>query len=1688
MKYRANYRYLLILFVMALLSYHANAQYNNEWIDFSKSYYKCKVGENGLYRISHSVLQTVGLQNTSAEHFQLWRNGKQVPIYTSTPSGTLGSNDFIEFYGEMNDGKPDAVLYKKPEFQLADKWSLQTDTAVYFLTVNSASHNARLIDDVNNVAGNTLLPEQYFLYTLSKNFKDQINPGFAAVIGSYVYSSSYDNGEGWTSKSIQSNAPLIDQYKELFVASVPIDAKFKFTAYGNAVNTRKLQLLVNSNLLVDTQIVNFNSVIKEISFSSSLLGRPTDTIRFANVAGTNSDRSVIGKYELTYPRVFNFGAATLFDFVLPATAVGNYLEITNFNSGATAPILYDLSNGRRYLADIIVSGKVRFALPPGGERKLVLMSTTPSSVRPVSTLAKKDFIDYSISANQGDYLIISHSSLLSSNNGNAIQNYIDYRSSMLGGSYLPKNYDIDDLVDQFAFGIKKHPSSVKNFLRYAMLVFSPVPKFVLLMGKGITYDQYRINESKPITERINLIPTFGNPGSDNILASITNDPSPEIAIGRLSVTSGNEINDYLNKVKQHDLSLASMTQTVQEKAWMKNVVHVIGGGDTYLQAVIDGYMTSAKKIVEDTSFGGKVYTFNKLSSAAVEQVNSGLLNNLFVEGIGLITYFGHSSANTLEFNLDDPSIFDNQGKYPLFLANGCNAGNFFIYDTLRATAGKKTITENYVLIPNQGSIGFISSTHFGIVNYLNLYTNSFYKRFAVEDYQAAIGESQRDAIRDIIEIAGLDDYYNQTTAEQILLGGDPAVKLYPHALPDYAVEDPLIKISPSPLSVSNSYFELKVKYHNLGKAAMDSIRIKISYELPDGSLEELYDHRRLAPKHSDSISTSVSIDPSKHKGQNKIIVSLDPDDLLSEITNGNNEVTKPFVILDDEVRPAYPATFAIVNSPSIKLIASTNEFFNTPREYFLEVDTTDLFNSPLKVSQTKTSLGGAIEFTPSLQLRDSLVFYWRVAKKPDTGIVRRWSSSSFVYLSQSSEGWNQSHYFQELKSFYDGLYLPLNRTFTFDSTDNYILVNSGLYPTIQNTISKNTVILSSIGCSPSYGSLEFMMFDNNTGKPIKNKNLGNVGLYNSFYSAICPTSLTYKFDFSYNSIQTRNYAMQFFDSIPNSTSIVIMNWTHAARASAHQYINDWKTDTLVNGSGKSLYHKLMSLGLNLIDSFYRNIPLTFIIQRDVNGQFSVIDQKVGSTITDVLKTEFDFWSRDNEGKSSSVLIGPARSWGSMHWNGSTIDPELYDVIKHEVYGTDKNLNEVLLFSSFSKKLDTSLSFIDASVYPYIRVKKLHEDTVYNTPWQSKYLQVKYEPVPEGALVPASAVSMNDTLEIGAPIKFSMAFKNISNHPFDSVRVIMTNTDPSNSTKLILDTLKKPILVGDSIQVNYTIDTKNLSGDNSVYINFNPNNHQPEQYLFNNYISKNFYIRPDNYAPNLDVTFDGIHIMNKDIVSPKPTILIKLKDDSRYLALNDTSLFSLKLRYPDGSLHAVKIDNDTLVFTPSTNTPGSDGNEATLMFKPHLIDDGEYELIVSGKDRSNNPSGAIEYRVIFEVYNKSMITNLLNYPNPFTTSTAFVFTLTGSELPSNFRIQILTITGKIVKEISRQELGSIRIGHNITEYKWDGKDQFGQDLANGVYLYRLMADIQGKKIDKLNSSSYNTDKYFQSGYGKMYLMR
>jgi hypothetical protein len=92
-------------------------QFNNEWIQFSQTYYKIKIAKDGLYRIPKSLLDAMGIGGAQVQNFELWRNGEKVPFYPSVSSGVLPGNGYLEFWGEKNDGKPDRILYRQPDFQ-----------------------------------------------------------------------------------------------------------------------------------------------------------------------------------------------------------------------------------------------------------------------------------------------------------------------------------------------------------------------------------------------------------------------------------------------------------------------------------------------------------------------------------------------------------------------------------------------------------------------------------------------------------------------------------------------------------------------------------------------------------------------------------------------------------------------------------------------------------------------------------------------------------------------------------------------------------------------------------------------------------------------------------------------------------------------------------------------------------------------------------------------------------------------------------------------------------------------------------------------------------------------------------------------------------------------------------------------------------------------------------------------------------------------------------------------------------------------------------------------------------------------------------------------------------------------------------------------------------------------------------
>lgn len=1679
---------LFFIFLLICTLVSGAQTYNNEWIDYSKTYYKIKVGKNGLYRIPQAALSAMGIAAVDVAQFQLWRNGIEVPVYTSSPSGNLDALGYIEFWGEMNDGKADLPLYRIADHQLCDKWSLYSDTSVYFLTINASGANKRL-QNTANIIPSGAIPQPYFIHTLGKYYKDQIHLGYPQGSGSEaLYSSSYEYGEGWASNPVGNNETLSYVANNLFVytgADAP-DIKVKMNVAGDAANVRKTQLSLNGNLLFDNQLTAYNFSKLNTTAPVALVSSNTANFIFTNSNTTTSiDRVKVAAIELSYPRSFNFGGSSNFEFELPAKATGTYLEISGFNFSGI-PVLYDVNNGKRYEVNAANPALLKVFLQPTLlSQHLVLVNESAANINTITQFETKNFVNYLQADKQGDYLIITNNAILADGNGGQpVEAYRAYRAAVEGGAFNAKVYMADQLMDQFAYGIKNHTSGIRNFVQWARSTYTKPLKFVFLIGKGVSYYWAKNNESDPLLNQLNLVPTFGYPASDILLTATGGSSLPLTPVGRLSVINGNELNIYLDKVKEYEQQYTSQNGIIADQLWKKNVAHMVGADDAYTINLLYGYLNQHKKIIEDTLFGANANDFVKGSSGSAQQLNAERLTMLINKGIGLLTYFGHASTTTLGFNLENPQNYNNKSKYPIFNMMGCNVGNIFGLEAGRASS-LETVSEKYILAKDRGAIAMMAGTSLGYVNTLEEYNRSFYTQLSTANYGRSVGELMNATIKTLFDKNTENDLLLRSQCETHTLHGDPAIKLYQQNKPDYAIEDAAVVINPAFISVAEKSFTVKATIANLGKAVNKKLVVTLKRTFPDMSVKIFKTDTIDAIRYTDSLTYQLPIDPIQDKGLNKISIVIDPDNAIDELNKSNNIITKDLYIYEDEIRPVYPYEYSIVNNVG-KLIATTANPFAAARNYVIEVDTTLLFNSPLKTTQTKNAVGGIIEFAPGIIYQNNKVYYWRVASVPAMPTeAYKWNASSFLYLNGTTTGFNQSHHYQFSNNIYNNMQLNDNGGFAFSERKASVNITTAIYPYGTQASNYHLLINDSLVANSwiapfaaQTNSLRFYVINNKLLEVLKNQDLGTSGLYGSYrpepyYPFVTPNY----FQFDISTVAARETVMNFLDAIPNDYYIIATNSIYASTILPQV----WQNDTTVLGLGRSLYHKFVQMGASRIGEVTSFVPFIFVMQK---GKTVAVEQEIATLPTQLLSLTTTITGLAYTANMETPPIGPAKQWNKIIYTGNA-GPSAKAEVTVTVIGIQKDGTATTLLQNIVPGITgVDISTINAATYPKLKLKLNTMDSVSSTPYALNQWQVLYTPIPEGAVAPNIYFTGKDTLDVGEPLNIGIAFKNISDYNFDPLQVKLSVRNRNNVESIVEVPQQKALAAGDTIQLTVPVNTAAYTGRNTLFLEFNPNNAQPEQYGFNNFIYKDFYVRGDTTNPYMDVTFDGLHILNKDIVSAKPDILMKLTDDSKWLLLNNASLIKVQLKHPDGGIRNYDFNSDTLVF----NEPSSaNNNTATVNFKPTLLKDGVYELMITAKDQSGNTAG-MQYRVQFQVINKPMISNLLNYPNPFTTSTAFVFTLTGSEVPQNIRIQILTITGKIVKEITKAELGAINIGRNITTYKWDGTDQFGQQLANGVYIYRVLTNLNGKSLDKYKAENDNTDKYFNKGYGKMYLMR
>ncbi|MCB9276483.1 MAG: hypothetical protein H6564_20785 [Lewinellaceae bacterium] len=1663
---------ILLIFAFSLAQAQmwngADTLYGNEWIRYDQQYFKIAVAADGVYRIPYAALAGAGIpvSTLSAGQYQLWWMGQEQPLYTST-AGTLADGDYLEFYGSQNRSELDRYLFEGPDNEPLNPWySLFTDTSAYFLTWVSPGAPTQRFEQVANELTNLPAKEDWYWAEAVQVFFNGLNKRTYRVAGENISLSAFD-GDGFgrnqnTAHEFNVSCPGV------YAAGPEGSLHLRILSNSNAAG-HHLQVNINNQLLAEEEYTGSRLHLYDFPMAAASLGTAVNV----KVNGlNNNDRYSVAGASLRYPRQFSMSNATFARLGLPAGSGARYLELAGVG-GSQPAVLLDLSNAQRLLPQE-EGGLWKVKLPAAaGARQLVLSR----AVLEVDSLSSVSFIDYS--GADASYIIISNQRLYDDGLGNNwVQAYADYRSSAEGGGYKAIVVEIGQLYDQFAYGVERTPIGIRNFGHYAKRRW-PDPRYVLLIGKGRQYSTVRTASALAAPQNQSFyLPTFGTPGSDNLLMAGQGSSVPVIPLGRIAASDANDVRIYLQKVKDFEANAREVDE--ESRAWKKEVMHLGGGGTASEQSFIKNALGQMENILGNSSFGANVYSFYKTSTDPIQQAQSGQITQRINDGASIVTFFGHSSPGTFDFSLDNPATYQNYERYPIMISLGCQSGD--IHSTV------KSLGEDFVFQEGKGAIAFFATIGLGFVTDLSSFARRFYNKTGNDNYGQGIGDVLRASIMDLDVLPSTSML---SLIQQMLLNGDPAIAIAPNASPDYLIKPGGVNFSPEVINIQQDSFQIDFDVYNIGKAVADSFIVEVEQELPDGTR---FVHKReeiAAPAYKRTLSYKLPNPGKRAQGANRIQVGIDVENEVDEgpfpVAEQNNELLdgfgnlgQPFFVFSNGTAPAWPPEFGIVQDARPTLRATTANLFDLERKYIFELDTTAYFNSPELERFELTSRGGVLEWPMEAGLSNSSVYYWRASPDSTNQYGYQWSNSSFLYLNDSQPGWNQSHFFQFRQNRFRDMEIPEGpRRLKFLDDIKSIRLRNKVCEGITNLprIDVNNdpfeFIYWNVSTNVQQG-IYVMVLDSLTGNPWFNFSPGNYGstLGLEYGYAVFPFRTT--------TPEARQRAITFLrDTVPSGNYVALITIQQPDKDYEPE---EWAQDSVEFGA--NLFQVLEEQGATLIRQTAETEagPYVLFYKKD-SPSFPVTEGLVG--VGETIEKTVDITGIWNKGYMRSTIIGPARAWSSVEWQVDEIQNQ--DKWAMEIQAINPDSSTQTLYHSSNPVKDTSLAWIDAGAYPYLQLVFTAEDSLLRSSPQVPYFRVYYEGLPDIVIDPSRApTAFKDTVQEGEFLLLSLPVYNLAPYGMDSTLLKYTITDSRNNNREYILPIA-PVPGQDTLVANLAIDTKGLGGAASLLLELNPGREPAEADYSNNIGQLAFFVQKDRLNPVLDVTFDGQRIMDGDIVSARPTIVISLNDENPYLTLEDTSVLRLYLQYPDDEELKIISFNDAAVrFFPAGQGSGASANRATLEYTPQFLQSGSYVLTVQAEDASGNQSGLYDYKVAFEVILESRISNVFNYPNPFSTSTQFVYTLTGSEPPAYFYIQVMTISGRIVREITEQEIGPLRIGTHRTDYAWDGRDQYGDKLANGVYLYRVVArDSEGHDFGAYDN---NTDRYFRNGLGKMVILR
>jgi hypothetical protein len=1667
------------------------------WYSASKEYFKIYVKTKDVYRVTYEDIQKAGFAQSqiASKNLELYCNGVKAPIDVVTKTdGVFGPGDYFQFVGFP----PTPTDYTTI--------NIYNKENVYWFSYQSETGGSGF---TNKDGASNSYNQSYKLSPVTLHFeKDSLYErlGYAP--------DDHRDFWYWAKVSGRNGIPDLTTGGVFIDPVYPPSAQFGDSAYltirinmhgitnDNAVNPNhdaKISLLsyasssdIKTFLLGEVYWYNQNAYTFEKRFYVS-----DDSVRLSAYnelrvsvdgmiggAPDYSDEIRVNWYEIDYWK-YNYASTNHYFFKRPKEAVGNTQHIVwEFHKDnvkiyipstgeiiRNAPMLND-SYGTFSFVDNNPAGTEYFCISDD-------YYATPDSIRrDVSS-------DLRNITNGADVIVITHPKFMAQ-----AQKFAEFRAANFPDTSITnpriKVVDVFQIYDEFSYGLL-NPFALQSFVKYAFTKWSgAAPSYVVLWG-DMSYD-YRpvLSDSRP-----NFVPAipyqsldqYGQAASDNMIVCVSGDDVvPDLAIGRLSCETLDEANILLNKIMNYPSDYS--------KYWKQNAILIASGQNEY-DNLTRGFNDKTINL-ESSSTKPNGYRTTKIFKYVGTNPNyvpyagdAPEIRAAINKGAAMVNFYGHGGGYQWDFMFQNSDILelDNGGRLPVVTSVTCYTAHFDNQDVFG---------EQFDKIANKGSIGFWGSsglTYLEAGVYLNerLYDEIFNQRDFI------IGKAIMNA-----KSVTFGGYSDIMTALLVYLG-DPTLKIALPEKPDFTVTSADISITPTN-PVLGDTVKVKVNIANNGTSfPSKSVTVQL---FANGTDTASQIGKVKLENFSLTDSVTFSWIPTVAKTHN-LIVKINDDKAVPESDLSDNTASASFVVYNiSDPDIVSPINGFSTSANKINFLFSDVGFYASKDvTYSIEIDTIGTFSSLVESANGIVPNDGLLKWTTSA-LKNG-VYFWRT-RVFDGITYGKWSPVySFTITAQPKDGFYAANKGLKLFSSYNMNYsdslgtlvlnesllppkpsqskflenwaidIPINQTalttitndgtYIYSANYQYYQSESNIY--ITGTGYNGTVAGKSYGVVPNFSrtitntifyhnGFIYAAVDNNAYALLKiNPKTGETTTVNVPDGMICrENGLVSNGTFYLYSDGTYVYDIAMNDSVGNSSSKLRIfdpakNWTKVGadiKLSGESwdgtfvsfFVDDGYVFTYENyWSGDIKRHKISTGSFEEEWPSFGQYQGFYAWTYDKKNNVVYASQK-NDTTTALRIFKFSGEYSAGGGTLSSQEIGPANKWTNLS----------YDIETTGSMGSYSATIEAL--NKKTQKWDTvgmniaktlSLGFLDGSKYNYLKFDLAIKDSssAISAPMKFKNLNVSYTPPGDIIMRKSNFTFTPDTLLQGLTTTLNIKAENIGYSDIDSVKLNYYLDSSDSAFYSAYTSVKKDTT---SSSLGNTISTTFLLPSHTHKIKIAAQTNEAELFAGNNLVTQTFYVARDSVNPKFSITYDGKEILDGDVISSRPKIIMTLTDSG-----------PLPL---DKSYLTVTFDNK-LLDTNSTDvkyTINSYPSSRLLVEWSPKLEDGQHTVEILGKDASGNFFDTTSYRKTFLVYNQADIRNIYNFPNPFKNDTYFTFDLYGSKLPDDLYIKIYTVAGRLIRTV-KIPISQIQIGFN--RIYWDGKDEDRNELANGVYFYKVV---------------------------------